>query len=172
MKSLLWQRHDRVGLERFTLSGEHVLEGTVIVWLGGPYEVQYEIACAPTWETIDASIVTGGTTLEIRRDGARWMMNGQHVPAVDGCIDIDIGVTPSTNTLPIRRLSLGVGESREVTAAWLRFPELSLEPLVQRYTRLAERTYLYESPSFRAELEVDGDGVVTRYGDVWSVVVD
>ncbi len=88
-----------------------------------------------------------------------------------GCIDVDLGITPSTNTLPIRRLNLQVGESADVTAAWVRFPELTVEPLAQRYTRLDERRYRYESTTgFSAELEVDELGLVVRYGDIWERV--
>ena len=44
----------------------------------------------------------------------------------------------------------------------------TVQPLPQRYTRLAERTYLYESLRdgvvvFHARLEVDGTGLVERY---------
>ena len=42
--------------------------------------------------------------------------------AVDGCRDIDLNFSPSTNVLPIRRLSLDVGDQAAVRAAWLRFP--------------------------------------------------
>ena len=52
---------------------------------------------------------------------------------------MDLSATPSTNTLPIRRLALDVGASREVRAAWIRFPSCEIAPLPQRYTRLADR---------------------------------
>jgi hypothetical protein len=41
--------------------------------------------------------------------------NGAAVSAVEGCIDIDLKYSPSTNLLPIRRLNLAIGESAEVT---------------------------------------------------------
>ena len=83
--------------------------------------------------------------------------------------DIDIQVTPATNTLPIRRLNLAVGESADVTAAWFRIPECQVEPLRQRYTRTAEDTYLYESPdhNFSATLTVDDLGLVITYDPGW-----
>ena len=90
-------------------------------------------------------------------------------PQVRGCIDVDLGFSPVTNTLPIRRLALPVGGEAAVRAAWLRFPELEFVPLEQVYRRLAAERYLYESAGgrFRAELEVDAWGLVTRYGDYW-----
>jgi hypothetical protein len=91
-------------------------------------------------------------------------------PAVlDGLIDIDLGFSPVTNTLPIRRLEPAIGEAVAVTAAWVRFPELTIEPLPQRYIRLAERRYRYESAggAFVAEIEVDDLGLVTTYEGGW-----
>ena len=78
---------------------------------------------------------------------------------------MDLGIGASTNTLPMRRLSLPVGGATEVHAAWVRFPDLELERLPQRYTRLADRRYRYESldSGFTAELDVDDLGLVVLY---------
>jgi uncharacterized protein len=56
-----------------------------------------------------------------------------------------------------------------VCAAWVRFPELTIEPLEQRYTRLAAHRYLYESTggTFRRELTVDDHGFVIDYPGLW-----
>jgi len=94
------------------------------------------------------------------------------IPSVAGCLDVDLAFTPATNILPLRRLGLAVGESREMIAAWVRFPDLSIEPLAQRYTRLDERRVRYESRggAFTAELEVDELGLVVRYPPLWERV--
>ena len=75
----------------------------------------------------------------------RWRLNGADCPAVEGCVDLDLNFSPSTNALPIRRLGLAVGQAAEVRAAWLRFPSFALEPLEQVYRRTGETTYRYES---------------------------
>ena len=77
-----------------------------------------------------------------------------------GSLDVDLGMTPSTNTSVIRRLGLAVDRSAELTAAWVRFPGLTVEPLRQRYTRVATHGYLYESLReggvvFQARIDVD-----------------
>jgi hypothetical protein len=71
--------------------------------------------------------------------------------------------------LPIRRLDPAIGEAVALTAVWVRFPELTIEPLPQRYIRLAERRYRYESAggAFVAEIEVDDLGLVTTYEGGW-----
>jgi hypothetical protein len=108
--------------------------------------------------------------LEVSADAERrWRVNGAECPAVAGCIDLDLGFSPSTNPLPIRRLALAVGEQAEVRAAWLPFPGLVLTPLLQLYRREGGTTYRYESGggSFVRTLEVNGSGFVTRYPGIW-----
>ena len=78
-------------------------------------------------------------------------------------------MTPAPNSLPIRRLNLRVGSSKSITAAWVKFPELTIQPLPQRYTRLAKDTYRYESnPGFSAEIVVDDLGLVSSYPGPWE----
>ena len=83
--------------------------------------------------------------------------------------DIDLGFSPATNLLPIRRLELTVGASATVRAAWVRFPEMMLEVLDQVYTRLGPDRYLYESAGgeFRRELTVNRRGFVIDYPGFW-----
>ena len=50
-------------------------------------------------------------TLAARESQLRAVMDGVPAPALKGCKDIDLGCSPSTNTLPIRRLRLAVGAS-------------------------------------------------------------
>ena len=88
-----------------------------------------------------------------------------------GCIDLDLGFSPSTNLLPIRRLGLAIGQEAKVQAAWLGFPSFTLEPLDQLYRRMDVATYHYESAGgrFVTELQVNVAGFVTRYPDFWQV---
>lgn len=99
------------------------------------------------------------------------MVDKHERPDLAGCIDIDLSITPATNTLPIRRLGLAVGASAEVTAAWVRFPALIVAPLRQRYTRLAPDRYRYESleSGFTTELTVDDQGLIAHYPGGWTL---
>lgn len=151
--------------------------GTVTLAFGDtPAAVRYTIACDAAWQTrdvaVDCAIGLRQRILLLTAADGKWGIEGQPLRAdLDGCVDVDLGVTPATNTLPIRRLSLAVGESREVVAAWVRFPELEVRPLVQRYTRLGEHTYRYESDTgFSAELTVDDLGLVISYPQGWERV--
>jgi hypothetical protein len=102
----------------------------------------------------------------LERDAkGKWTVDGAVDKALKGCTDVDLGCSPSTNTLPIRRLRLGVGASQKIQAAWLRFPDFTIVKAAQTYTRLDEFTYRYASGTFEAELTVDDDGLVAAYAD-------
>jgi hypothetical protein len=108
--------------------------------------------------------------LDVARNSAgEWTVGGAPAANLKGCDDIDLGFTPATNLLPIRRLDLSIGGKAAVRAAWVRFPELTVEVLDQVYIRLAEDRYLYESAggSFRRELRVDEVGFVVDYPGIW-----
>jgi hypothetical protein len=136
--------------------------------------LDYRILCAEDWVTASARVWgwvgNDPVTLEIVADELRrWHLNGIAQEQVEGCSDIDLNFSPSTNLLPIRRLALDVGQGQDVRAAWLRFPGLVLEPLEQRYDRLARDRYRYTSGGgqFVADLQVNATGFITLYPDLW-----
>lgn len=185
VRSVLWRGDDPPGHERCDLVREADgwrLVGTVLAaWDGLPATVQYEVALDDGWITRATTIgVRLGTaaprSLRLERDASgRWWADRdreqvrQPVPFADGLMDVDLGCTPATNTLPIRRLRPAVGETVEATAVWVRFPDLALEPLPQRYSRLDERRFRYESAGgFVAGIEVDDIGLVVAYEGLWQ----
>ncbi len=114
-------------------------------------------------------------SLHLRVDDAgRWLgAHAEHLGHLDGCVDIDIWPTPLTNSLPIWRSGLRVGERREFRMAWVSAPSLTVEAKPQAYTRLEDRLYLFESldgSGFTAMLPVDGDGVVLDYPELFRRV--
>ena len=138
-----------------------------------PCGLAYTIECAEDWRTLSASISghigVNRSDFQIKIMGDSWFVNGEDHPKVKGCIDIDIGFSPSTNLLPIRRLSLEKGESAQVKAAWLQFPSMKLTPLVQIYTRKTDTQYRYKSSEsgFVCTIETNHDGFVTSYPGFW-----
>ncbi len=179
LRTVLWRRLRKPGLEYCTLSKNDEgwqLDGTVILADNDyPLFVRYQVLCTITWNTrlANLELQMGATeqSLQIIADGQRrWKVAGKEISALRGCEDIDLSITPSTNTIPIRRLDLRVGNSRKVKAAWLHFPDLVIQPLQQKYTRVAKNLYRYESRNgkFVAEIDVDDLGLVTYYPNVWK----
>jgi hypothetical protein len=174
----LWQWVQSPGLERFEFSrigDEWVFRGTILTLShDAPAEMRYEIACDRSFRTKNAKIslvdASGERTLKIDARDGRWFENGRENQIVNGAIDIDLGWSPSTNTLPLKRLKLEIGQSSgEFVAAWVRFPELTLQPLRQEYLRLGDRQYRYSSRggAFVAKLTMDKDDLVMDYEGFW-----
>jgi len=177
--SILWRRLDLPGHDfaRVVLrENRWELSGTAVFAHGqSPCRLDYFVACDTGWRTRSARVcgVVGDreVDLTISVDAEqRWYMNGTESTTVAGCVDIDLGFTPATNLLPIRRLSLGIGKEAEVAASWLPFPSLELELLPQVYRHEGEWTYRYESGggTFVRVLEVNAVGLVTRYPGLWQ----
>ena len=182
LRSLLWSRRDRTSLEYFQLyhsADEIRLSGTVLTLHDEhPLRIEYVVQCDPSWATravrIDLTHDAAKSELSlIADDQRRWWSEGKELKAVTGCLDVDISLSPSTNTLPIRRLALARGEESDVVAAWIRFPDLAIEALPQRYVRTGENLYRYASNggAFTADIEVDELGLVVRYPPAWERVV-
>jgi uncharacterized protein len=179
IESMLWRGLVLPGHEAcrlFSQNSSWYVEGTaVFVHEGQPVRLNYQVVCDAAWQTLAAQVEgwLGNTVIDIQvktDSSGQWWLNEVEQPDVTGCIDIDLNFSPSTNLLPIRRLNLAIGEIAEIKAAWLRFPSFKLEPLPQRYHRLNEMTYRYESGGgqFVSELKVNRSGFVINYPGIWQ----
>ena len=173
-KNLLLDGRDYCGLWH-TAEG-WLLKGKVVGVLKDhrPMQASYEIYCDENWlthrvqveRTIGSDVKSLALSVESR---GTWRSSGQELHDIHGCDDVDLALTPATNTLPIKRLNLQVGRSESVIAAWVKFPELTVQTLSQHYTRLGKDIYRYESNTgFSAEIVVDDLGLVTTYPGGWE----
>jgi len=181
VSSGLWRWLQGTGLERFELAraaDDWIFRGAILTLAANAAaEAKYEIVYDHSFRTRRANVsvrdATGERTLQIATENGRWYENGRENKTVIGAVDIDLGWSPSTNTLPIKRLKLAIGQtSGEFMAAWVRFPDLILQPLPQEYVRLADRQYRYSSRSgaFVANLLVDKEDLVLDYEGFWQRV--
>lgn len=178
--TILWRRLDLPGHEIAEVQqvgdGWELRGLALLAHEGQPCRLEYRVGCDAEWRTqtvrVHGEIAARPVMRELTRSpNGEWVADGRLLTALRDCIDVDLGFSPSTNLLPIRRLKLDVGDRAEVRAAWVRFPSLSTEVLEQTYTRLAPDRYRYESAggTFRRDLNVSADGWVTEYPDFWSV---
>ncbi len=174
-RRVAWRRSDEAPAdEHCTIAireGGLSLVGTILGVEGGqPIRIEYRVLADGAGMTSAVHVrdlrAFTSRTLALARDGkGNWTVDGVRNPALRGCTDVDLGCSPSTNTLPIRRLRLAIGASHTIRAAWVRFPELAVVKASQTYTRLDELRYRYASGEYEAELGVDDEGVVTAYAD-------
>jgi hypothetical protein len=169
-----WQDWAGQGLQHLVLregSEEVVAEGAVLdPGEGVPFAARYRIACDGAWRVrrVEAALVGDDRRIDLASDGAgHWRDGaGRPVPHLEGAIDVDLPLTPFTNTLPIRRLALRAGQSADIRVVYIRLPEFTVTIDPQRYTCLDPgRRYRYESldSDFVREIEVDAQGLVVTY---------
>lgn len=177
-RDIFWAPVGDLGLEhcRLTMGASRQLaEGSILRVLDDTaYRIGYKVIADGTWtfRRLEISVTDGRSlTLESNEDGA-WRSNGENAPELAGCIDIDIQVTPFTNSLPIRRIDFEPEVPVPLKVAYIPLPSLEPRVVEQRYTRQDDGRYLYEGlfRDFQAPLQVDEDGVVIDYPDTFQRV--
>lgn len=163
-----------------------VAEGTQIGLDPVPYRLDYTLDASDNFVTRALDLRACGEdwerTLALRHDGQGYWeatVSASSLPAatlsVDGLSearDCDLGLSPLTNLMPLRRLGLlSHTTTASIVVAWVSVPDLELQPYRQRYERIA----LTESaatvrfidedllPGFVADLELDSNGIVENY---------
>jgi len=157
-----------------TPAGGHVLAGHTVA-VEGPeaWAVAYTIEVDAAWRTTAAAVRTRtpeGEERHLRLDATDgWRLDGHPAAHLAGCMDVDLEASACTNTLPIHRLALAVGEEAEAPAAYVRAADLAVERLDQTYHRLPDEDgrpcFAYEAPRFAYAdvLTYDASGLVVDY---------
>ena len=185
-RQVMWSRLDAPGMEHLTLvmSRDEATADGVVLGLDSDaaFRLRYRVRWDSRWRVrgVQIDFVGDDRGLSLTADGeGRWFDgSGASVPALDGCVDVDITATPMTNTLPLRRLALKPGESADIRVTYIAIPDLRVAPDDQRYTCLetgaAGGLYRFEQAAsgFTAILQMDADGLLEDYSGlfkrVWS----
>jgi hypothetical protein len=199
-KALLWRRLDDPGVEHVLLddgAGLHA-RGTMTAATPVPFVCRYELYTDDAWATarFDASVEGAGflRTVRLERAAGRWRVTASeqgdldaalvaagrpraHLPGTEdpsrlaAALDVDLGYSPLTNTLPVRRLDPQPGTDHQVEVAWVLLPGLEVVPSTQTYTALGPGRVRFTSGSFTADIELDEQGYVTHYPGLVDRVV-
>lgn len=173
-------RHEglRVGFEVAFFSPSPMgtsIEGTTVGLQDGiAFLVSYRMDIDHAWRTRAAQITirtaARSTARTIEGDGSgRWSVDGQSADHLDGCLDIDLESSAMTNTLPVHRRELALGQRAEAPAAYVRL-DGNVERLEQSYLRVQDddhhqSRYEYHAPAyeFRSLLVYDDARLVVNY---------
>src|SRR5262249_43176813 len=135
LRSVVWRRIlDERSFEECavsTVGDGFAISGRIIAAEGDqPLSATYDIRCDRSWSAqavaIEQTLSGRSRRLQLERADKGWLVDGRRDAELDGCAEPDLGLTPSTNALAIRKLELGVGQSAEITCAWVKFPALSV----------------------------------------------
>ena len=188
---VLWLGIDEPTIEHLHLreAGSYIIADGLVVGLADsrPLRLSYALHCDQHYQVERATIrllTPPRRTIALRRtDDGQWTdERGSLLPQLSGCSDLDIAVTPFTNTLPIRRLALAPDAAAAIAVAYVDVPSLTLRAAPQRYTCLRRTAqgavYRFESldSDFTANVEVDAAGLVVTYPGLfqrrWSSPVE
>jgi hypothetical protein len=154
--------------------GYELVGATTAVEEGRAWAVRYEIVVDDAWLTraayVSSRSASGDHEVRLGADGSgHWRIDGVAAPELDGCFDVDLEASSCTNTLPVHRLGLAVGERADAPAAYVRVVDVEVERLEQRYVRIEDdgtrRQFDYTAPVFdyRGLLVYDASGLVLDY---------
>ncbi|GIF09569.1 putative glycolipid-binding domain-containing protein [Actinoplanes siamensis] len=192
---LFWERRDVPGSEHVRLDTRNGLyaRGTALAAAPVGYTCRYEIQTDPGWTTARLDVHTEGAGwargVRLELAAGRWRVTTSEqgdldaalvaagharagLPGIEdpdllyGAFDADLGGSPLTNTLPIRRLGLLESDtdvSHRLSVAWVRVPSLEVIQADQIYTPLGGNTVRFASETFAADLTVDDEGFVLDY---------
>jgi len=179
--TFFWRRLDHPGHDGcrlFRLADGWRLAGMAVFREAGrPCQFSYEVETDAAWLTRRAGVsgYLGRRAVDLRiaaAGHARWRVGGEPCDDVDGCLDVDLGFTPATNLIAVRRLALRVGQRAEASAAWLQLPALRFVRLEQTYRRVARAEYDYAAPAvgYAGRLRMAASGAVVRYPGLFERV--
>jgi len=126
--TLRWQDWTGAGLEHVALAvgDEYITAHSVLIGeTAAGFPARYSLKLRADWTVIDLQVEMMGSDKSIylrRTQESGWLdAAGEVHPELNEATDVDLAATPFTNTLPIRRLSLAIGESAEIVVAYVSF---------------------------------------------------
>jgi uncharacterized protein len=150
-----------------------------------PYCLDYRVEAGGAWATRSLELQATGAgwrrQLSLRRDRAgTWSFeaggNGEQdtlgepggdPQAVSDALDCDLGFSPLTNLMPVRRHALHEEPgSHDFVMALVSVPDLRFAPAEQRYEHVRSGVVRFLSGDFVADLVLDRDGLVRIYPDL------
>jgi uncharacterized protein len=180
---VIWEQTVEKGLEHLILKQDKNIEADSLALgmiEGAAYRIKFQIICDLDWgvKRVKVEDLLNHNELGFlkKSEGVWTDERGHLMDALNDCTDVDIMITPFTNTLPIRRLKLALHESKEISVVYFSVPDLTVSKLDQRYTFLLQgkdhQVYKYESltSGFTSEIKVDAGGLVLDYPGIFKMV--
>lgn len=175
--NILWSGIEYHSLENCIIdSNVDVIVNSIIIGSYNEkiYRVEYLIKLNELWEThycfVKSQIDSEIKNIEFGKNQNMWSLNGKYFDSFDDCTDVDIPLTPLTNSLSINRLKLNQGQEREIDVIYIDLLEDSIEHVKQKYRRISSEVYKYENipNDFETEIKVDDAGFVIDYPQLFT----
>lgn len=192
--ALFWRRIDTAGAEHAICVERQGLRarGTALAATPVPYAGRYDILTDESWATTRCEVTVEGAgflrSVRLERAAGRWRVTANEQGNLDAALlaaghpradqpgiedpgtlhaalDVDLGYSPLTNTLPIRRLNMlnNPGDRHTIDVAWVLLPSLEVVVSSQTYRATGDGVVQFTSGTFSADITVDERGYVRHY---------
>jgi len=180
-RAVVWHDRDAPSAERCLLRAEpggFRFDGVVVAANdGAPMFVEYAVRADLAWRTrrVEVRVNGGGgkdTRILVADAMGAWWSDGKPLIELQGCLDVELSITPSTCALPIHRLLLQEAQAQTFDVVSIRFPGLDVDRGARRYARRGPRRYAVEHVASalggdadvpEADLDIDDDGLAIAY---------
>ncbi|RAU82295.1 putative glycolipid-binding domain-containing protein [Pontibacter arcticus] len=181
-KILIWKRDDEstqtIEVLKFnnTKAGFQIKSLVSGILNNRPILIEYHIIIDQKWKVKEISLISLLTKDKlVLKSGLneRWYdEKNNEIAELKGCIDIDISLSPITNTLPIKRLGDSLIKRTKITVLYINLTNWKHEKVEQYYTKISNNLYKYEGVfrNFEADLPVDNFGFVMTYPTLFKRV--
>lgn len=179
-KTVVWENNKIFGSEYIELnfSKDSIEVSSIVISIENniPNKVNYIISLDPNWVVkrlhLENSFNNKEINISSNGKGEWFDQNGDEIYELKGTIDVDISCTPFTNSLPINRINWGENVSNNFEMAYISVPDLTYKKVKQSYKLLDttnnNRKFNYKSSTFESIIEVDSDGLVISYPDLFT----
>lgn len=176
---VFWDHLEQHGSECLVIreQGTKVDGAGTVVFLHNhhPQSFAYSVTMDGDWVTkkVEVSNLETGHSLLLHTDGeGDWYEGKELLLELSGAIDVDLSLTPFSNSLPINRFRWSEGEKREIDVVYIEAPRLSVKKRVQQYTYLGfsvkgVRQFRYRCGGYETVISVDEKGIVTEYPEAF-----
>jgi hypothetical protein len=136
---------------------------------GVPLKVEYEVVLSKGWIisdfTIKAWLSNSEQSLHLRHNGnGKWFNNDKELKQLEGCLDIDISLTPFTNSLPVNRIKPALNHKTKIEVVYIDVLHFGATRECQYYTKLDDNTYRFHNDrDFTADIVLDESNLVVHY---------
>ncbi|MYL72307.1 hypothetical protein GLW00_15790 [Halobacillus litoralis] len=176
---VMWNHLESAGAEHLTLrtfTNHMEVQGTVLlVDQGVPHHLSYELKLGLDWKTKKVKVYQDQEREPFvvqAENQDKWWINGKYDENLDGATNVDMTITPFSNTLPINRVTWHVGERRTFKMVFIDVLRKEVCPLLQVYTYLGDndgyRIFQYRCRDYETALVIDEQGWVVEYPGVFE----
>jgi len=140
-----------------------------------PYKADYEMELSLDWIInrvhITSWLGNSEQSLTLKHNGhGKWQGNDREWKHLEGCMDIDLSLTPFTNSIPVNRLKLAADASADTDLIYIDLLRFGISRQRQSYRHIGAHEYAFcaADGDFKADIVMDEMNLVSHYPGLFN----